>query len=270
MDLDDSYSGGVDLNSDLYAEAGARQSALDSDLMDRDGMAGEDQAHSSYEGGGEGEGNASDNEGETEEEEADEGDEVMEDDLSILTRAWINERNAPEILEYEGAAIENLFELVDFQTQKIPTQPVAIANILKMDVDRIKYLVRSYLRTRLNKIEKFARHYIEAAMYQERMSQSELDYAKGFVELEDKHMRRSFLDQLPPHLRRLDEGNGDGLEMIPKPDLDSAVFCRVRTTVGEFQFEPSEDPIVMKRNNIFITRYSIIRDLVEDGKVELL
>ncbi|KAJ2775796.1 GINS complex subunit [Coemansia nantahalensis] len=60
------------------------------------------------------------------------------------------------------------------------------------------------------------------------------------------------------------------MEMVTKPDVDTAVFCRVRSTVGEFQFDPSEDPIVMRRNNIFITRYSIIRSLLEDGKVELI
>ncbi|KAI9504493.1 GINS complex subunit [Coemansia spiralis] len=204
-----------------------------------------------------------------EEDEEDEED-VMEDDFSMLMRAWTNERSAPDILEYEGATIENLMELVDFQLQKMKSQPALVANILKMDVDRVKYLVRSYLRTRLSKIEQHARHYVNEPTYSERLSQNELDYAKGFIGLEEKHVRKSFLDQLPPHLRTVDEVSGEGLEMVTKPDLDSAVFCRVRSTVGEFQFEASEDPIAMKRNNVFITRYSIICNLLEDGKVELL
>ncbi|KAJ1803306.1 GINS complex subunit [Coemansia sp. RSA 2598] len=161
-------------------------------------------------------------------------------------------------------------ELVDFQRQKLASQQAFVANILQMDVDRVKFLVRSYLRTRLAKIERHARHYLGEPMYRDRMAQSELDYATGFVELDNGHVRRSFLDQLPPHLRGLDEVSAEGLDMVTKPDVDEAVFCRVRVTVGEFQFETSEDPIVMRRNNIFITRYSIIRDLLEDGKVELI
>ncbi|KAJ2701355.1 DNA replication complex GINS protein SLD5 [Coemansia sp. IMI 203386] len=74
-------------------------------------------------------------------------------------------------------------------------------------------------------------------MYRDRMAQSELDYVKGFVELENNHVKRSFLDQLPPHLRGLEEVSAEGLDMVTKPDIDEAVFCRVRTTVGEFQFE---------------------------------
>ncbi|KAJ1664759.1 GINS complex subunit [Coemansia sp. RSA 1813] len=206
---------------------------------------------------------------ETEEEE-EEYEDLMEDDLTILTRALTNERAAPDILEYEGTAIENLMELADFQLQRIPSQPALVANILKMDVDRVKYLVRSYLRTRLYKIEQYARHYTNDPVYRGRLSQNELDYASGFVELGDKHVRRSFLDQLPPHLRDVNESGIKGLDMVGKPDLDSAVFCKVRANVGEFQFEASEDPIFMKRNNIFITRYSIIRNLLENGKVELI
>ncbi|KAJ2855917.1 GINS complex subunit [Coemansia erecta] len=160
-----------------------------------------------------------------------------EDDLLILQRMWINERNAPELLEYEGAAIENLMELVDFQRQKIATQTAVVANILQMDVDRAKFLVRSYLRTRLDKIERHARHYLSEPKYRERLAQSELDYAKGFVELDNGHVRRSFLDQLPPHLRGLEEVSAEGLDMVTRPDVDEAVFCRVRATVGEFQFE---------------------------------
>ncbi|KAJ2554335.1 GINS complex subunit [Coemansia sp. RSA 1933] len=206
-----------------------------------------------------------------EEEEAEEYDEdLVEDDLTILTRALTNERAAPDILDYEGTAIENLMELADFQLQRIPTQPALVASILKMDVDRVKYLVRSYLRSRLYKIEQYARHYTTDPIYRARLSQNELDYANGFVDLGDKHVRSSFLDQLPPHLRDVNESGIKGLDMVSKPDLDSAVFCKVRANVGEFQFEASEDPIVMKRNNIFITRYSIIRNLLEDGKVELI
>ncbi|KAJ2724728.1 GINS complex subunit [Coemansia sp. Benny D115] len=194
------------------------------------------------------------------------------DDYSILMRSWINERGAPEILEYQGTAIENLMELADFQQQKLSSKQTTglVANIISMELERVKYLVRSYLRTRLAKIEDHAKYYLQEPMYRERLSQAELDYAKGFVDLENRHVKASFLDQLPPHLRALDDVSAEGLDMVPKPDLDSAVFCRVRVNVGEFQFVSSEDPIVMRRNNIFITRYSTVRDLVADSKVELI
>ncbi|KAJ2487804.1 GINS complex subunit [Coemansia sp. RSA 2050] len=266
MDTQDSFSGALDSNLGLYD---ADSSNFEARLAASDSMDVEPQApstsvriHTTF--------GAEEEEEPALDQEEEEEDDVEEDDLSLLLRAWVNERSSPEILEYEGATLENLMELVDFQTQKMATQQAALANILKMDVDRVKYLVRSYLRTRLSKIEEHARHYVKDTMYRERLSQNELEYAKGYVELEERHVRRSFLDQLPPHLRGLEDVAAEGLEMVSKPDLDAAVFCRVRTTVGEFQFEPSEAPIVMRRNNIFITRYSIIRNLLEDDKVELI
>ncbi|KAJ2701354.1 hypothetical protein FB645_004664 [Coemansia sp. IMI 203386] len=57
--------------------------------------------------------NGNDNSDAMDDESASDSDDLVEDDLSILQRAWINERGAPELLEYEGAALENLMELVE-------------------------------------------------------------------------------------------------------------------------------------------------------------
>ncbi|KAJ2816147.1 GINS complex subunit, partial [Coemansia sp. 'formosensis'] len=240
MDTQDSFSGALDSNLGLYDDADtsnfeARLAASDSMDVEPEVASTSVRIHTTF--GAEEDDAELNIDKEADEDEGDDED-VAEDDLSVLMRSWVNERSSPEILEYEGATIENLMELVDFQTQKMATQQAAIANILKMDVDRVKYLVRSYLRTRLSKIEEHARHYIKDPIYRERLSQNELEYAKGFVELEERHVRRSFLDQLPPHLRGLEDVAAEGLEMVSKPDLDAAVFCRVRATVGEFQFEP--------------------------------
>ncbi|KAJ1876574.1 GINS complex subunit, partial [Kickxella alabastrina] len=139
MNTDDLYSGGAALDSQLEPYSDITHynsaSATENNAMDTQQL--------------------SDNQAQEDEEDSDSIEEQEdEDDLSILMRSWINERSSPELLEYEGSALENLMELVDFQMQKIQTQQVPfIGNILKMDVDRIKYLVRSYLRTRLGKIE---------------------------------------------------------------------------------------------------------------------
>ncbi|KAJ1842314.1 GINS complex subunit, partial [Coemansia sp. RSA 2703] len=155
----------------------------------------------------------SDEQMETSSEASQDHEDSEEDDVGILTRAWMNERNAPEILAYEGAALENSMELVDYQRQKMQGAATFVGNILQMDVDRVRFLVRSYLRARLVKIEMHAKHYLAEPTYRERLSQAELEYARGFVELDVGHVRRSFLDQLPPHLRGLDEVGGEGLDM---------------------------------------------------------
>ncbi|KAJ2835028.1 GINS complex subunit [Coemansia furcata] len=181
MDTQDSFSDALDSNLGLYDDADtsnfeARLAVSDSMDVEPEVASTSVRIHTTF--GAEEEDAELNIDKEADEDEDDDVD-VAEDDLSVLMRSWVNERSSPEILEYEGATIENLMELVDFQTQKMATQQAAIANILKMDVDRVKYLVRSYLRTRLSKIEENARHYIKDTMYSERLSQNELEYAKG-------------------------------------------------------------------------------------------
>lgn len=53
-----------------------------------------------------------------------------------------------------------------------------------------------------------------------------------YKEAFDSHMLRSFLASLPPQQRKLEEES-----MIPRPNLDTFVFARVRETIGAFQVE---------------------------------
>lgn len=102
-------------------------------------------------------------------------------DLQALTRAWVAERCAPELLEYEppqgGEKIEanpfnrwpadGLFERVNdrikAQIEKVeemtgdmdPKTNFALI-VIQTELERYKYIVRSYLRSRIAKVSKQA------------------------------------------------------------------------------------------------------------------
>ncbi|KAJ1726546.1 hypothetical protein LPJ61_005114, partial [Coemansia biformis] len=84
---------------DLYSDAGSTR--LDAAGQRGDSMEIEEQAGDAGHGG----------DGEYDDGEDYEDGEALEDDLPMLMRAWVNERNAPELLEYEGTTVENLMEL---------------------------------------------------------------------------------------------------------------------------------------------------------------
>lgn len=81
-------------------------------------------------------------------------------DLQALTRRWIAERTAPELLPWES---EGLFERVNdrikAQIEKIedmtgdmdPKTNFTLI-ILQTELERFKFLVRSYLRARIAKV----------------------------------------------------------------------------------------------------------------------
>ncbi|KAJ1673915.1 GINS complex subunit [Spiromyces aspiralis] len=201
-----------------------------------------------------------------------------EEDWMVLYRAWLNERNAPELLQYMGVSIENVLEQISFQQNVIdelrqsgdPKHSYKII-ILLTDLERIRYILRSYLRTRLKKIEAHTKYYLENPIYRDRMSSQELNFAKRHNKLLDSHYQASCLSALPSHLRSIGNDGEEtpaGISMVSKPNLDSAVFCRVKEEIGDYQF--GDELIYMSKNSIFITRYAIIRHLLEDGRVELI
>lgn len=106
-------------------------------------------------------------------------------------------------------------------------------------------------------------------------------YLRQYGELLEKHYRRTVLNHLPKEAwKKLDEP-----EMIDSPDLEQFVFCRVVETVqidvrGELSslnedLDNDEDEFgdniqEHAAGSYLIVMYKQIRDLVLDGKVELL
>ena len=107
-------------------------------------------------------------------------------------------------------------------------------------------------------------------------------YLRQYGELLEKHYRRTVLNHLPKEAwKKLDEP-----EMVDTPDLEEFVFCRVTETVqidvtdevkalNEDLNDDDEDDFAdnvqeHREGAYLIVMYKKIRDLVVEGKVELL
>jgi len=81
------------------------------------------------------------------------------EDLAKLKRAWVNERNAPEILPYLEELMEDMKEQVRNQQHvaddKDGEGKALVANLLQMEVERVNFLLVQYHRVRLKKIERY-------------------------------------------------------------------------------------------------------------------
>lgn len=60
--------------------------------------------------------------------------------------------------------------------------------------------------------------------------------------------------------------------MVDTPDLDSAVFCRVLRNAGsvEVHGETGTGEVELRRGDVWILRWSAVRDKVLAGDVELI
>jgi len=198
-------------------------------------------------------------------------------DVKDLTRSWIAERAAPEILPYQSTLLERLMERIRHQIEFVenetgnldPTTNFRLI-LIQTELERVKYLVRSYLRARIHKIDKHTFYILSTPSVRERLSLSEQSYLKSHLSILNSHFQSSFLRNFPEKLRRLDDKAG-GITMIDEPDLDSAVFCRVLKNVEEIISIPGTgDDFRLNEDDMLVVRYSAIRKYVMSGDIELI
>ncbi|KAG5141525.1 hypothetical protein JHK82_017220 [Glycine max] len=105
-------------------------------------------------------------------------------DAELLKRAWRNEKAAPEILRYESDLVSRVKKVIQFMEETVEekssggTNPLSVS-LYQMDLDRTLFLLRSYLRIRIQKIEKFVFHIQKTEELWNRLSKDEKDFAKA-------------------------------------------------------------------------------------------
>ncbi|KAG1062486.1 hypothetical protein G6F42_027410 [Rhizopus arrhizus] len=81
--------------------------------------------------------------------------------IDSLTKIWMDERNAPEILPYEHSLVEPLILAIEAQAENImesmesQTENKFESMLYQTEIERVKYLLKSYLRCRLWKASGF-------------------------------------------------------------------------------------------------------------------
>ena len=103
-------------------------------------------------------------------------------------------------------------------------------SILELEISRIQFIIKSYLRIRLQKIEKYAFFYEKNETF--KLSAQELEYLKGYLKMLREYLLESGLETFPKALHGLDDYVGD-LNMTSIPNLDSSVVCKVLDNIGE-------------------------------------
>jgi hypothetical protein len=90
-----------------------------------------------------------------------------EDSVALLTTAWLNEKMAPEILLFEADLVAAVQERLEAQLERLAeirrldSRQELIANIMQLEVDRVRYVITSYYRTRLQKVRLCALEFAE-------------------------------------------------------------------------------------------------------------
>uniref|UniRef100_A0AAV2MSK5 GINS complex subunit 4 n=1 Tax=Knipowitschia caucasica TaxID=637954 RepID=A0AAV2MSK5_KNICA len=163
--------------------------------------------------------------------------------IAKLEEAWLNEKFSPELLENKSEVVECVMEQLTHMEANLQRvkKGDAKASIHRMEIDRIRYVLSSYLRSRLQKIEKYFPHVLEKEKTREMgdsslLSPEEFAFAKEYYDNTETYLKAVALKRMPPNLQTIDL-----LKAVPEPCLDSFVFLRVKERQENILVEPETD-----------------------------
>ncbi|XP_027454832.1 DNA replication complex GINS protein SLD5 isoform X2 [Callorhinus ursinus] len=172
--------------------------------------------------------------------------------IERLEQAWMNEKFAPELLESKSEIVECVVEQLDHMEENL-------RRAKKGDL----------------KIEKFFPHILakEKTLHEGELSSlspEELVFAKQYMANTETYLKNVALKHMPPNLQTVDL-----LRSVPKPDLDSYVFLRVKERQENILVEPETDEqrdyvIDLEEGSQHLIRYKTIAPLVASGAVQLI
>ncbi|ELR52044.1 DNA replication complex GINS protein SLD5 [Bos mutus] len=197
--------------------------------------------------------------------------------IDRLEQAWMNEKFAPELLENKSEIVECVMEQLEHMEENLKRARKGDlkVSIHQMEMERIRFVLSSYLRCRLMKIEKFFPHVLEKEKTRREeepstLSQEEFAFAKEFLANTETYLKDTALKHMPPNLQKVDL-----LRTVPKPDLDAYVFLRVKERQENILVEPENDEqrdyvIDLEEGSQHLMRYRTVAPLVASGAIQLI
>ncbi|XP_055518171.1 DNA replication complex GINS protein SLD5 [Leucoraja erinacea] len=203
-----------------------------------------------------------------------------EDDEEILTpaqlihkleEAWLNEKFSPDLLECKSEIVECVMEQLDHMEKNLQRAKKGDLKITvhRMEMERIRYVLSSYLRSRLRKIEKFFPHILEK-------ERSRPETVSSFLSAQEVAFAKEPADQRSRLACTREKGWQCSRTLdVAKPNLDSFVFLRVKEKQENVLVEPEtgdqrEYTVDLEEGSQHLMRYRTIAPLVASGAVQLI
>ncbi|XP_033125568.1 DNA replication complex GINS protein SLD5-like [Anneissia japonica] len=216
---------------------------------------------------------------EEEDEEEEEVEMTAADLLTKLKEAWQNEKFAPELLETKIELVECMLEQLKHMEDNIKSCKKGDFRIIlhRIEIDRIRYVISSYLRIRLKKIEDYVDYILENERNRKedepaRLSPEELTYAREFCKNKEEHFKSVVLNHMPPNLQGLEK---EKTIFAPKPNMDSYIFLKVNENQEQVLIEPETDEqqadvVDFEKGAQHIMKYRPIASLVASDAISLI
>jgi len=196
--------------------------------------------------------------------------------IKHLKEAWANEKGAPELLAFKDELVEKVQEEIARQGSDLD-QAKSEASLKEIDrlaislyeveLERVKYILKSYIHTRLKKLQKMHFYLSEVPAARDRLSGGEKEFLDGYTALVRRHLNDAFLRTLPEGIEEVEFSIEEkrGFE----PNLDNFVFLKALEDIGDYQI--ADDVIFdMKENDQILVKYKAIQKLLQENRATLI
>ncbi|XP_076650915.1 DNA replication complex GINS protein SLD5 [Halictus rubicundus] len=192
--------------------------------------------------------------------------------LIAIEEAWLNEKFAPEILPHQADLVDCMLQQITHMEDNMKRLDKGDLRLMvhRMELDRIKFVISSYLRARLEKIEKYTIHILsqEANRSPEEcyLTPAELQFAKEFLASIETLFRAVAVQHMPGNFQTF-EVNKLGV----KPNMQAYVFLRANQKIDGIVLPGSlDEEIDFEPGSQHIIQYSAVANLVKNGAVQLI
>jgi len=184
-----------------------------------------------------------------------------------LIEAWLNEKFAPELLESKIELVDCMLEQIRELEGKMTKSKDLVSSLQKIELERVKFVISSYLRARLQKIEDNVIHVLEHEPTGEsKLSTEELKFAKSFADNMQNQFNEAVLHHMPLNVQKLEQNKN-----IPRPNLDAYILLKVNERQEQVLLDPDmDDPTDLEQGTQHILRYQTIASCLETSSVALI
>lgn len=153
------------------------------------------------------------------------------------------------------------------EQQSDTAQQVSYINCLyQMEIERLQYLLSSYLRCRLAKIEAHWLYWASGTfdVLNTLFHPAELRFLKRYCQARVRAFESSILHNLPPSIADFPTSYTN------PPNTKAHVICRVCKDLGPVLVDPSGMVADLLKGDIYVIQYSIAEPLLLGNQISLL
>jgi hypothetical protein len=199
-------------------------------------------------------------------------------DIKYLERIWQNEKFTKELLKFEERVLDILkkIEVKEDELSKAKKNDDYV-ELIELDIERIKYMIKEYLRIRLAKIERYI-YYIVNNELHSLLSNAEYDFTiqlykhkKGYFE---DHLYKKINSSLNDFKFNGENGNINPSFIQYAPDNAFAVVKSVSIEPIMVNlrdaYEESLETKTINGGEVWCLPFKLIKDNLREKQVELI